>query len=90
MEPKVSIASDLRRIYRDSREYFVLSAFNKFYLVENKCSHRGGPLKFGAFDQACRLVCPWHKNAFSLDQLLAMPTTIEISAQERRDLDEVV
>ena len=42
------------------------------YLVENLCPHRGGPLKFGSGDKACRIVCPMHSTTPTpVDRLIA-------------------
>ncbi len=76
------IGRDLPPILRDGREYFMLSHESALYLVENVCPHRGGPLKFGYVDDKCRIVCPMHHNAFSVERLIAAPTTLRLAEVE--------
>ena len=74
------IGSDLPAIVRDGIEYFLLSHDDVLYLVENRCPHRGGPLKFGFVNGAGEIVCPMHHNAFSIARLIAQPSTIRLEA----------
>lgn len=76
------IGKDLPPIERDGIEYFVLGHEDALYLVENRCPHRGGPLKFGYINAAGELVCPMHRGAFAIEALIARPTTIRL--EERR------
>lgn len=73
------IGSDLPPIWRDGREYFLLSHGGEFYLVANSCPHRGGPLKSGFINAEGQLVCPMHRGVFALDRLIAQPGTIRLS-----------
>ena len=81
------IGRELPPIRRGGQEYFLLGRGDELYLVLNKCPHRGGPLKLGFLDADDRLVCPLHKNAFSVDWLIALPTTRRLV--ERADVDAV-
>lgn len=72
------IAENLPPIIRDGMEYFLLSRDGQLYLVENKCPHRGGPLKLGFVDECDRIVCPWHRNAISIDDLIARSSTLKL------------
>jgi nitrite reductase (NADH) small subunit len=78
--PSVWIGHDLPPIRRDGIEYFLLSAHGELYLVPNVCPHRGGPLKFGTLNAAGELVCPMHRNAFSIESLIANPATLRLTA----------
>lgn len=69
------IGSDLPPIWRDGEEYFLLGHDDALYLVRNSCPHRGGPLKSGYINAAGEIVCPMHRNAFSIERLIAQPTT---------------
>lgn len=75
------IGRDLPPIVRDGRDYFLLSHKGEMFLIENLCPHRGGPLKFGYVDEACRIVCPMHHNAYAADRLIAQPTTLRLTAE---------
>lgn len=72
------IGTDLPPIVRDGIDYFLLSHEGALYLVENRCPHRGGPLKFGFVNDAGEIVCPLHQGAFPIAALLARPTTIRL------------
>lgn len=76
------IGHDLPPIRRDGIEYFLLGHEGALYLVENRCPHRGGPLKSGFVNAAGEIVCPMHHNAFAIDALIARPSTIRL--EERR------
>jgi len=69
------IGSDLPPIWREGVEYFLLGHEGALYLVANACPHRGGPLKFGHVNDRGEIVCPMHHNAFSIESLIARPTT---------------
>lgn len=72
------IGKDLPPIVRDGVEYFLLGHHDALYLIENRCPHRGGPLKFGFVDGEGRIVCPMHQGAFPIAALIARPTTIRL------------
>ena len=75
------IGRDLPQITRDGKSYFLLSHKDVLYLVLNICPHRGGPLKFGYVDEACRVVCPMHGNAYPVERLISAPSTLRLSAE---------
>jgi len=81
----VWIGRDLPPIRRDGEEYFLLGVDDRLFLVRNACPHRGGPLKFGQVDDQNRIVCPMHYNAFSVETLLAQPTTIRLTEMPHDD-----
>lgn len=74
----VWIGSHLPPIQRNGEDYFLLGVDTQLWLVRNACPHRGGPLKFGHVDDKGRVVCPMHHNAFTVESLIARPTTIEL------------
>ncbi len=73
------IGKDLPPIWRGGEEYFLLGHDDAFYLIVNRCPHRGGPLKFGFVNAQGEIVCPLHRNAFPIDHLIAQPTTIRLA-----------
>jgi nitrite reductase/ring-hydroxylating ferredoxin subunit len=77
------IGADLPPIRRDGREYFLLAHDDILYLVENRCPHRGGPLKSGYINGAGEIVCPWHRGAFAIEALVARASTIRLCEQTR-------
>ena len=83
----VWIGSSLPPIRRGGEDYFVLGVAERLYLVRNVCPHRGGPLKFGHVDALNRIVCPMHHNAFSVESLLAQPTTVKLLEVPGGDTD---
>ena len=76
------IGHDLPPIRRNGQDYFLLCHDEELYLVLNQCPHRGGPLKLGYLNEAGELVCPLHKNAFSIASLIARPSTLRIVEAE--------
>lgn len=76
------IAKDLPPIRRGGVEYFLLSHEDALYLIENRCPHRGGPLKFGFVNARGEIVCPLHQGAFPIPRLIAQPNTIRLLEQE--------
>jgi nitrite reductase/ring-hydroxylating ferredoxin subunit/uncharacterized membrane protein len=53
--------------------------------LENRCSHRGGPLSDGEIDGNC-VTCPWHRSRFDLDtgEVVAGPATVGQAVYETR------
>lgn len=42
---------------------------NKFYAIDSRCSHEGGPLEDGdieELDDKLLVICPWHSFDFDL------------------------
>lgn len=72
------IASDLPPIIRNGKEYFLLAHEDALYLVDNRCPHRGGMLKYGFINASNEIVCPLHRGAFPIASLLAQPSTIRL------------
>jgi nitrite reductase/ring-hydroxylating ferredoxin subunit/uncharacterized membrane protein len=50
---------------------------NKVRALENRCSHRGGPLSDGVVEGDC-VTCPWHDSRFDLrtGEVVAGPATV--------------
>ncbi|WP_119343685.1 Rieske 2Fe-2S domain-containing protein [Facilibium subflavum] len=50
----------------DDKKYFVLHKpkDNTVKLVPANCPHRGGPLQYGVYNEAERVICPWHENKY--------------------------
>lgn len=71
----------------EDRELAVFNVDGEFYVIDNECTHEGGPLAQGmVFDHA--VSCPWHFAEFdlrtgeSLDEIApcgveAYPATVE-------------
>ena len=76
------IAKDSPPIRRSGTEYFLLSHDDALYLVENRCPHRGGPLKYGFVNARGEIVCPLHRGAFPIQRLIAQPNTIRLLEAE--------
>ena len=66
-------------VWKDSTE--------RFYALENQCSHKGAALSDGIIDQGC-IVCPYHFSYFSKDGSLGLGNTIlkESSRDVSRDI----
>jgi nitrite reductase/ring-hydroxylating ferredoxin subunit/uncharacterized membrane protein len=49
----------------------------QIFALENRCSHRGGPLSDGSVEQGC-VTCPWHGSRFELGtgDVVAGPATV--------------
>ncbi len=75
------IGRDLPPIRREGRDYFIVGHKGVLYLVHNHCPHRGGALKFGYVDGEDRIVCPLHHNSYSIERLIARPTTLRLDEQ---------
>ena len=76
------IGTDLPPIYRDGAEYLLLGHRDAFYLVANRCPHRGAPLKFGFVNASDEIICPLHQGAFPIARLIAQPSTIRLHEPE--------
>jgi nitrite reductase/ring-hydroxylating ferredoxin subunit/uncharacterized membrane protein len=59
--------------------------------LENRCTHRGGPLHEGEMNDGC-IRCPWHGSTFRLDDgsLVAGPASVPEPAYETRVRDGMV
>ncbi len=55
------------------------------HVLENRCTHRGGPLAKGSVIDGC-IECPWHASRFSLrdGRVMAGPASIDQPAYETR------
>jgi len=67
---KVAKASGLRpgeavKVDVGEQEIMVANVGGTFYAVQEKCTHRGGPLHMGVFKDGV-VICPWHKTEFDL------------------------
>ena len=50
----------------DRREFAVIAHDGKFYAIENRCPHKGGPLGLGQVKNGT-ITCPWHRFRFELE-----------------------
>ena len=73
------IGSHLPPINRHGEDYFLVSHNLGFYLVVNRCPHRGAALKSGYLDAEDKIICPLHRGAFALCDLIAQPSTIKVA-----------
>lgn len=87
MSRSVWIGSHLPPVRRGGEDYFLLGVDDQLYLVRNACPHRGGPLKFGHVDDQGRVVCPMHHTAFTVESLLARPSTVKLVESPAGDAD---
>lgn len=76
------IGRDLPPIRRQGHDYFLVSNDQGLFLVRNQCPHRGGPLKFGFVNAEDQIVCPLHKGAFPVAELIQRPSTIRLMESE--------
>ena|SRR3989344_1631005 len=49
----------------DGEEVAVFKLEGKFYAIQHKCPHKGGPLGEGSLDGSV-VVCPWHGWKFDI------------------------
>lgn len=56
-EPTAVVSDDVVLLVRRSDDGVAV--------LENRCTHRGGPLHEGRVESSC-IVCPWHESAFEL------------------------
>jgi nitrite reductase/ring-hydroxylating ferredoxin subunit/uncharacterized membrane protein len=54
------------RVVLDGLAYAVVSSVDGVDVLEDRCSHRGGPLSEGQVVDGC-IECPWHGSRFRLD-----------------------
>ncbi|MGI9028461.1 MAG: Rieske 2Fe-2S domain-containing protein [Ilumatobacteraceae bacterium] len=52
-------------VVSDDVVLMVLRRDGQIYVMEDRCTHRGGPLHEGRLERSC-IVCPWHDSAFDL------------------------
>jgi len=50
----------------DQQELAIIAHNGKFYAVENRCPHKGGPLGLGPVKNGI-ITCPWHRFRFELE-----------------------
>ena len=65
--------------------FAVIRRGRDFDVVEDRCSHRGGPLSDGEVDGGC-IECPWHGSRFATDTgtVLSGPASVPQPAYETR------
>ncbi|MDQ6617179.1 MAG: Rieske 2Fe-2S domain-containing protein [Actinomycetota bacterium] len=61
---------------------------NRIHALENRCSHRGGPLSDGTVEGTCA-TCPWHGSRFDLEsgEVMAGPAIVGQAVYETRVRD---
>ncbi len=55
----------MRRFEVNGREILVARHDNQFYILSERCTHRGGPLSEGTLEQGV-ITCPWHFGQFDV------------------------
>jgi nitrite reductase/ring-hydroxylating ferredoxin subunit/uncharacterized membrane protein len=65
-----------------------VAADDAVHVLENRCTHRGGPLAEGTVADGC-IECPWHGSRFALDdgRVVAGPASVQQPAYETRVVD---
>src|SRR6267142_1169006 len=65
--PAAEVPSEgAKLITLDQQELAIIAHGGKFYAVENRCPHKGGPLGLGQLRNGI-LTCPWHRFRFELE-----------------------
>jgi nitrite reductase/ring-hydroxylating ferredoxin subunit len=60
------VADDsVRRFVVKGREILLAKYYGKFYALDERCTHRGGPLSEGTLEDGI-ITCPWHFGQFDL------------------------
>lgn len=57
----------LQEIRLGNRRICLARKNEKIWAFDAKCPHQGGPLARGFINEACQVVCPWHRFAFDLE-----------------------
>lgn len=72
----------------DGVGYVVVALDGEVHVLENRCTHRGGPLADGAVVDGC-IECPWHGSRFGLadGHVAAGPASVDQPAYETRVVD---
>ncbi len=56
-----------KKVSLNGKEIAILNLGGKFFALDNKCTHAGGPLSAGKLDgNGCCVECPWHGSVFDL------------------------
>jgi 3-phenylpropionate/trans-cinnamate dioxygenase ferredoxin component len=56
----------MKRFIVGATEILLVKYANKFYALDERCTHRGGPLSEGSLEHAA-VTCPWHYGQFDLE-----------------------
>lgn len=72
-------------VEHDGIGYVVVSVDGEVRVLENRCTHRGGPLAGGSVVDGC-IECPWHGSRFALvdGHVASGPASIDQPAYETR------
>jgi nitrite reductase/ring-hydroxylating ferredoxin subunit len=57
--------NSVRRFVVEGREILLAKYHGKFYALDERCTHRGGPLSEGILEDGI-ITCPWHFGQFDL------------------------
>jgi nitrite reductase/ring-hydroxylating ferredoxin subunit len=60
------VENSVRRFVVEGREILLGKFAGKYYALDESCTHRGGPLSEGAFDDGV-ITCLWHFGQFDLE-----------------------
>jgi len=65
--PAVEVpAEGAKLVTLDQQELAIIAHGGKFYALENRCPHKGGPLGLGQVSNGI-ITCPWHRFRFDLE-----------------------
>src|SRR6266487_5334810 len=58
--------NSMRRFMVGEKEILVDKFAGKYYALDDRCTHRGGPLSEGSLEEGT-VTCPWHYGQFDLE-----------------------
>jgi len=59
------VDNSVRRFVVEGKEILVGKTAGKYYALDERCTHGGGPLSEGSLDGGI-ITCPWHYGQFDL------------------------
>ena len=51
----------------EKKKIVLVYSKGKWYAIQQKCPHEGGPMEGGWLNEEGRILCPWHRYAFDLE-----------------------
>ena len=75
----------MRRFTVNGREVLLARYESQFYVLSDRCTHRGGPLSEGTLEEGA-ITCPWHFGQFDVKtgQVLGPPPSEPLQKYEVR------
>jgi nitrite reductase/ring-hydroxylating ferredoxin subunit len=58
--------NSIRRFVVEGKEILLGKVAGRYYALDDRCTHRGGPLSEGALEGGI-VTCPWHFGQFDLE-----------------------